>query len=192
VKKIVTTMTRIMGEARLSLLTRPDQTVSDAFFSTTVPIRAFESFAVGKNPYFVVEGVKRICGICHAVQGITAALAFEDALGVSVLPDAALHRELCAVINRLQSHALAQMVLSDDIFVSETAASVKRQLFRLYNTLCDAMEAVGGSAIHPPYITLGGMAKGLTEKALAKLNPCWETSRSCSAATRQVWLNRTR
>lgn len=170
-KKIIADVPRIMGEARLSLLTGPDGTVRDAFFGTTAPIRAFESFAKGKNPYFVVEGVKRICGICHAVQGITAALAFEDALGVTVPTGGSLHRELCAVINRLQSHTLAQMMLSDDIFVPDRASAIKRRLFHLYNILCDVMAVAGGRATHSPYITIGGMAKGLTEKSLESLDP---------------------
>jgi len=170
VHKIIFPMTRIAGEARLSLLTDSDGIVKDAFFGTTLPVRAFESFAKGKNPHFVVEGVKRICGVCHAVQGIAAAMAFEDALEISVPQESLLLRELCAVVNRLQSHTLVQIMLSDDIFVSDKSVAIKIRLFQLYNKLCDVMEIVGGASTHSPYITIGGMLKGLTPKSLDKLN----------------------
>jgi coenzyme F420 hydrogenase subunit alpha len=170
VHKIISPITRLAGEAQLSLSTGSDGIVKDAFFGTTFPIRAFESFAKGKNPYFVVEGVKRICGICHAVQGIAAAMAFEDALGVTVPAGGSLVRELCAIINRLQSHTLAQMMLTNDIFVPDKSAAIKMRLFQLYNNLCNAMEVVGGTPTHSPYVSIGGMQKGLTQKSFDKLN----------------------
>lgn len=168
--KTVALMTRIAGEARLALATGADGIVKEACLVPALPIRAFESFAKGKNPYFVVEGMKRVCGVCHAVQGIAAAMAFEEALGITVPAGGALLREVCGVLNRLQSHALAQVLLVDDIFVPGAVVMVKAKLLQLYNDLNAAMEVAGGAPIHSPYITIGGMRKGLSSEALDKLN----------------------
>ncbi|MEW6541066.1 MAG: nickel-dependent hydrogenase large subunit [Bacillota bacterium] len=168
--KTVTLMTRIAGEARLALVTNADGIVKEASLVPVLPIRAFESFAKGKNPYFVVEGMKRVCGVCHAVQGIAAAMAFEDALGITVPDGGALLREACGVLNRLQSHTLAQLLLVDDMFIPGAAVMVKAKLQQLYNDLNAAMETVGGAPIHSPYITIGGMRKGLSSEALEKLD----------------------
>ncbi len=168
-QKIETKMTRIAGEAQLSLLTEPDGIVKDVFFSSTLPIRAFGAFAKGKNPYFLIEGVKRICGVCHAVQGIAASMAMEEALHVSVPEGGRLLRELCGLFNRIQSHNLAQMLLLEDIFIPGKSAEIKTRLLKFNDHLCDVMAMIGGSPVHSPYITIGGMQKSLSAKSIDKL-----------------------
>jgi len=165
----ISLMTRIAGEAQLTLLTDSKGIVTDALFGAALPIRSFEAFSKSKNPLFVVEVVKRICGICHAVQGIAAAMAFEHAMGITVPPQGLLLRELCAIINRLHSHTLAQILLIDDIFIIDESVQIKNKLLQLYNALSDAMGVVGGTPVHSPYITIGGMQRGLTPKSLDKL-----------------------
>ncbi|NKQ39529.1 MAG: hypothetical protein HF967_08725 [Methanosarcinales archaeon] len=164
------TMTRIAGDARLLTFTDNNGIVTDAFINTTLSNRNFTSFAKNKNPHFVLEGVKRICGVCHAVQGTVCCKAFEDAMGISVPEGGVLLRELCTELNRLQSHSLAQIMLTDDIFASNVIPEIKENLFKLYKSINTAMECAGGAMINLPHLVIGGMSKELTKTKLAKLN----------------------
>lgn len=169
-KKSVSLMTRIPGEASLALLRSANGAVKEAVLRALLPVRAFESFVKGKSPVFAIEGIKRICGVCHAVQGIAAARAFEGALGLAVPTPARQLRTLCSILNREQSHTLAQLLLAEDLLVDAKATKAKACLMNLHELFCKAMVLTGGKATHPPNIALGGVLNGLSDEKRESLD----------------------
>ncbi len=161
-RKITSDLDRICGEAQLYIL-HSDNKIVDAYFITTAPVRGFEKIVLGKNPLFVIEAVMRICGICHASHGIASAEAFEDALGIMPPANGRRLREIIGLLNRVQSHLYHLILLLPDILPQEILDEKLLKLINITNSVNDIMMKIGGAPTHPPYITIGGVAKMPTE-----------------------------
>ncbi len=153
---------RIAGEAKLGIC-EVDGKIRSSMFLVDAPIRDFEKLLVGRNPFFAIEAVMRICGICCASHANAAAMAVENALGILPPRNALLMREVIGLMNRIQSHTIQLIMVVPDLIKEETA-SIILKLIEVYNEISDCLLKVGGSATHPPFLTVGGILEKPSEK----------------------------
>ena len=62
-------LVRIAGDAKL-VVYHDGKNVIRAYFLATAPVRGFERLVIGKHPFFLIEAVMRICGVCHTAHAI--------------------------------------------------------------------------------------------------------------------------
>jgi sulfhydrogenase subunit alpha len=121
----------------------------------------------------------RICGICPIAYMMGASQAMEDALDVRVEP---AHRDLRRLIycgEWIESHVLhAAMLHAPDFLGLDDALSIARDNPELVKTALqlkklgnDILETVGGRAVHPVNLKIGGFYKAPDPAALEALLP---------------------
>ncbi|WP_245610459.1 nickel-dependent hydrogenase large subunit [Thermococcus celericrescens] len=147
---------RVSGDAKLVMYEEGGE-VQDALFISTAPVRGFEKMVIGKSPFFVVEAVMRICGLCHASHGIAAAEAIENAIGVKPPKNGVLLREALGLINRIQSHLLEFLMVVPDLVVPEEREKLILRLIDFHTKIGDFLLKLGGAMTHPPNLTVGGI-----------------------------------
>lgn len=159
-------VSRVEGHGSLELI-RDGGSIVDARFKPFESPRLFEALLRGRRFDEVADIVCRICSICSTVHKVAALQAVEQAMGVQVLPQTRMLRELAVLGGQIESHALHIFCLAmpDYLGVSgfpalDAAAPEQLQvglrLKKIGNTI---QETVGGRAIHPPNLQLGGMGR---------------------------------
>ena len=164
-RELAIELPRIAGEAEFVAISEEGRIIK-AFFIPTAPIRGFEKLVKGKNPLFVVEAVKRICGFCHSSHGIAAVEAFEEALGIYPPKDGFLLREVIGLLNRVQSHLAHLALIAPDFLPKERCADFILDVLRVLESINAALTRIGGAPTHPPNIVIGGVAKPPTQANL--------------------------
>jgi len=156
-------LSRVEGEGALYIKAHGG-TVADARLDIYEPPRFFEAFLRGRSYTEPPDITARICGICPAAYQLTACAAIEDACGVTVGGPLADLRRLLYCGEWIESHALHIYLLHAPDFLGyasgiEMAAS-RRDLVERGLALKKAgnaiMEVIGGRAIHPVNVRLGG------------------------------------
>ncbi|GAA4077284.1 Ni/Fe hydrogenase subunit alpha [Actinomadura miaoliensis] len=141
-----------------------DSTVEEVRLDIYEPPRFFEAFLRGRAYTEPPDITARICGICPVAYQMSACQAVEDACGVTV--DGPLNdlRRLLYCGEWIESHALHIYLLHAPDFLGYPSAIdlaradrdlVQRglRLKKAGNTL---METLGGRAIHPVNVRVGG------------------------------------
>lgn len=174
----VKSLARVEGEGSLRVRVA-DGRVEIAEFSIYEPPRFFEKLVRGRAIHEVPDIVARICGICPVAYQLTACIALEKALGIAVTPDIARLRRLLYHGEWIQSHGLhVHLLHAPDFFGVDSgitlAASrpdlVNRGL-RLKDLGARIMEVVGGRAVHPINVAVGGFHKAPPAAAIRGLVP---------------------
>ncbi|MBM4012032.1 MAG: Ni/Fe hydrogenase subunit alpha [Planctomycetes bacterium] len=174
----VKSLARVEGEGSLRVRVA-DGRVEIAEFSIYEPPRFFEKLLRGRAIGEVPDMVARICGICPVAYQLTACAALEHALGVMVTPEITRLRRLLYHGEWVQSHGLhVHLLHAPDFFGVESgialAASrpdlVSRGL-RLKELGRRIMEVVGGRAVHPINVAVGGFHKAPQAAAIRGLVP---------------------
>ncbi len=169
-------VTRVEGEGSLRLRIEGGE-VTEARLSIFEAPRYFERLVVGRTPDEVLDIVSRICGICPIAYQMTAVRAFEHAFGVTVDPEVAALRRLFYAAEWIQSHALHVYLLHAPDFLGYPSALamaadhrdlVERGL-RLKRLGNEIMALLGGRAIHPVSIRVGGFSRVPRPAELASL-----------------------
>lgn len=159
----VAALTRVEGEGALNVEIR-DGVLERVELNIYEPPRFFEAFLRGRGYTEPPDLTARICGICPVAYQVSACNAIEDACGVSLDPELLALRRLLYCGEWIHSHALHIYLLhAPDFFAvpdvialaREQRASVERGL-ALKKAGNRLMEAVGGRAIHPVNVRLGG------------------------------------
>lgn len=172
----VKSLTRVEGEGSLRVRVA-DGRVEIAEFSIYEPPRFFEKLVRGRAIHEVPDIVARICGICPVAYQLTACIALEKALGVTVTPDIARLRRLLYYGEWIQSHGLhVHLLHAPDFFGVDSGFSlaasrpdlVHRGL-RLKDLGARIMETVGGRAVHPINVAVGGFHKAPSVAAIRGL-----------------------
>ncbi len=159
---------RIAGEAKLVLFQEKEK-VKEAYFVATAPVRGFEKLVAGKNPFFAVEAVMRICGLCHTAHANAAAEAIENALGILPPRNGLLIREALGLVNKIQSHVLQLVMMAEDFVIEENRMETIFKLMSVHGKISDYLLKLGGAITHPPYLTIGGLLKVPKESVLVDL-----------------------
>ncbi|GLZ27918.1 Ni/Fe hydrogenase subunit alpha [Lentzea sp. NBRC 105346] len=174
-------LARVEGEGALHVRT-VDGEVDRVELNIYEPPRFFEAFLRGRDFREPPDITARICGICPVAYQMSACLALEDACGVEVGGQLRALRQLLYCGEWISSHALHIYLLhapdflgfSDGIaMATEHRALVERGL-ALKKAGNSIMDLIGGRAIHPVNVRVGGFYRVPTAE---ELRPLAETLR---------------
>ncbi|HUI08925.1 MAG TPA: nickel-dependent hydrogenase large subunit [Bacteroidota bacterium] len=101
---VIDPITRIEGHLRVEIEVK-DGKVVDAFSSGTM-VRGFEKILKGRDPRDAWAFTERACGVCTTVHALASVRTVEDALGITVPPNAELIRNLMFCAQYLQDHVV--------------------------------------------------------------------------------------
>ncbi|GAA3784639.1 Ni/Fe hydrogenase subunit alpha [Streptomyces chiangmaiensis] len=185
-------LSRVEGEAALYLRIL-DGTVTESRLRIYEPPRFFEAFLRGRAHTEPVDITSRICGICPVAYQLSACRAVEDACGVVVDGQLASLRRLLYCGEWIESQTLhihllhAPDFLGHDnlIDMARTHREHVERGLRLKQTGNVVMELLGGRAIHPINVRLGGFHRTptrselgpLAERLRVALDDAWDTVR---------------
>jgi sulfhydrogenase subunit alpha len=172
----VDALTRVEGEGAMYIEVR-DGEVRDVQLNIYEPPRFFEAFLRGRRFTEPPDITARICGICPVAYQMSACLAIEDACGAVVDGPLAELRRLLYAGEWIESHALhIHLLHAPDFLGYESAIDlaadhrdlVQRglQIKKIGNEI---LEVVGGRAIHPVNVKVGGFYRVPTRAELAPL-----------------------
>jgi hydrogenase maturation protease len=172
----VAELARVEGEGALYIRTAGDR-VEEARLDIYEPPRFFEAFLRGRGYAEPPDITARICGICPVAYQMSACAAIEDACGVTVPAPVGDLRRLLYCGEWIESHALHIYLLHAPDFLGYGSgiemAAARRDLVERGLALKKAgnaiMEAVGGRAIHPVNVRLGGFYRAPARAELAAL-----------------------
>lgn len=174
----VKSLTRVEGEGSLRVRVAGDR-VEIAEFSIYEPPRFFEKLLQGRAIREEPDLVARICGICPVAYQMTACHALEQAIGIATTPAIEALRRLLYCGEWIQSHALHVHLLHAPDFLGHESglslaavapALVERGL-RLKALGNRIMEVVGGRAVHPINVAVGGFHRSPDPAAIRGLVP---------------------
>lgn len=174
----VGTLARVEGEGamRIQML---DGEVTGVQLQIYEPPRFFESFLRGRAHTEMPDITSRICGICPVAYQMSACLAIEDACGVVVPEEVRLLRRLLYCGEWIESHTLHIYLLHAPDFLGYAGAiemaadhaDVVRRGLNLKKAGNAIMSLVGGRAVHPVNVKVGGFHRLPTRAELQELRP---------------------
>jgi coenzyme F420-reducing hydrogenase alpha subunit len=183
-------LSRVEGEGALFVNVR-DGRVSDVKLNIFEPPRFFEGFLIGRGFQEVPDITARICGICPVAYQMSSVHALEKALGWEITPEIRALRRLLYCAEWIESHALHMYLLNAPDFlgydsgitmakdhreVVERGLRMKKQGNRL-------LEILGGRAIHPVSVCVGGFYRAPRREELAALLDDFRWGLEASLAT---------
>jgi sulfhydrogenase subunit alpha len=172
----VGSLSRVEGEGAMHVRVDGGQ-VTDVRLEIYEPPRFFEALLRGRRYTEPPDITARICGICPVAYQMSACQAIEDACGVRV--DGPLNelRRLIYCGEWISSHALHIYLLHAPDFLGypdaialarDARATVERGL-ALKKVGNDLMALVGGRAIHPVNVRVGGFYRVPTRTDMAAM-----------------------
>jgi sulfhydrogenase subunit alpha len=166
-------LSRVEGEGALLVRVR-DGRITDLKLRIYEPPRFFEGLLRGRAFTEPPDLTARICGICPVAYQMSACQALESACGVEVTGPLRDLRLLLYFGEWIESHALHMFLLHAPDFLgypsgvamaADHRELVERGLF-LKKAGNDLLAAVGGRAIHPINVRLGGFHRAPTRREL--------------------------
>ena len=181
---------RVEGEGTLRLRVT-DGEVTEARLSIFEAPRYFEKIVAGRTPNEVVDIVARICGICPIAYQMGASMAFEHLFEVELDPQVKALRKLLYHGEWIESHALhVYMLHAPDFLGYESAIAMARdhkpvveQALRLKHTGNRIMTLIGGRAVHPVAMRVGGLSRTPTTAEIQALREPLTEALELSLAT---------
>ncbi|MEU0398019.1 nickel-dependent hydrogenase large subunit [Streptomyces sp. NPDC006208] len=185
-------LSRVEGEGSLHLRL-DDGEIIEARLDIYEPPRFFEAFLRGRGHTEPPDITSRVCGICPVAYQMSACAAIEDACGITVDPGVAQLRRLLYCGEWIESQTLHVYLLHAPDFLGYDSAielartqraHVERGL-RLKRAGNAVMELLGGRAIHPVNVRIGGFYRVPSTAELLPLaqqlrqaqDDAWETVR---------------
>ncbi len=159
-------LTRVEGHGSVELV-RSGKRVVAARLKLHESPRLFEALLIGRRFDEIGDIACRICSICSTVHKVAALQAVEEAMGLVITEQTRLLRELAVQGGQIESHALYIfcLALPDYLGVSgiqELAQKEPEKLQRglkIKKTGNLIQEIVGGRAIHPFNLLIGGIGR---------------------------------
>jgi sulfhydrogenase subunit alpha len=172
----VAELARVEGEGALYIRATGGR-VEEARLDIYEPPRFFEAFLRGRAYTEPPDITARICGICPVAYQMSACAALEDACGVTIPAAVGDLRRLLYCGEWIESHALHIYLLHAPDFLGFGSgiemATARRDLVERGLALKKAgnaiMTAVGGRAIHPVNVRLGGFYRAPARAELTAL-----------------------
>lgn len=103
-KVVIDPITRIEGHLRIEVQ-QEDGRIRDAWASAT-QFRGIEQVMTGRDPRDAWAFTQRICGVCTVVHAVASCRAVEDALDITIPPNANLIRNLIHGMQFVQDHVI--------------------------------------------------------------------------------------
>ena len=177
----VQSLTRVEGEGGLNVRLHNGQ-IAAVELNIYEPPRLFESLLRGRALEETPDITARICGICPVAYQMSAVHALESALGVQVSPEIRRLRRLLYCGEWIESHSLhIHLLHAPDFFgcesVVELAAKFPEEVrrgLRLKKHGNELLEVLGGRAIHPINVAVGGFYRSPRREELDRLVPSLE------------------
>jgi sulfhydrogenase subunit alpha len=174
----VDALARVEGEGAMRVRVRGGR-VTDVELAIYEPPRFFEALLRGRAYTEPPDITARICGICPVAYQMSACQAIEAACVVDVPQEIRLLRRLLYCGEWIESHALHIYLLHAPDFLGYASAvdlardhrDVVEQGLRLKKAGNAVMELVGGRAIHPVNVRIGGFYRLPSAAELAGLRP---------------------
>ncbi|MET8743481.1 nickel-dependent hydrogenase large subunit [Streptomyces sp. NPDC004728] len=186
----VGSLARVEGEGALHLRMVGGK-VTEARLAIYEPPRFFEAFLRGRSYTEPPDITSRVCGICPVAYQMSSCRAIEDACGVVVDGPLAALRRLLYCGEWIESQTLHIYLLhAPDFFGCDSAidlartrrADIERGL-RLKQAGNAILELLGGRAIHPINVRLGGFHRTPTTNELRPLAEWLRRARDDAAQT---------
>jgi len=183
-------LARVEGEGAMYVRVRGGQ-VTDVQLRIFEPPRFFEGFLRGRRFSEAPDITARICGICPVAYQMSAVHAMEDVCAVPVDPQVRALRRLLYCGEWIESHALHIYLLhAPDFLGYESAvhlakdhpAIVERGL-RLKKAGNDLMTLLGGRAVHPINVRVGGFYRVPTRRELVPVTEQLKWARDAALET---------
>lgn len=171
-------LARVEGEGGMHLEFENGR-VKDVRLNIFEPPRFYEGFLRGRKFTEPPDITARICGICPVAYQSASTEAMETLCGVTTTPEIQLMRRLLYCGEWIESHALHIFMLHAPDFLGYEGAlemakdhpEVVRMALRLKKTGNEVMELVGGRAIHPVNVKVGGFYRMPAAAELRLLRP---------------------
>lgn len=171
-------LARVEGEGALHLEIEGGR-VTRAELAIFEPPRYFEALLRGRDFHEAPDITARICGICPVAYMMSACQAIEDACGVALPPTIQDLRRVLYCGEWIESHGLHVHLLHlpdflgfpDAVQMARAYPEAVRRGLRLKKLGNALVEAVGGRAIHPVNVRLGGFYRAPPLEALQGLIP---------------------
>ena len=106
---VIDPITRIEGHLRVEIEVT-NGVITDAFSAGTM-VRGIETILKGRDPRDAWAFVGRVCGVCTSIHSLTSVRTVENALGITVPPNAELIRNLMQTAQYIQDHVVHFYVL---------------------------------------------------------------------------------
>ncbi|WP_030172082.1 Ni/Fe hydrogenase subunit alpha [Spirillospora albida] len=169
-------LARVEGEGALYVRVRGGD-VAEVRLDIYEPPRFFEAFLRGRAHTEPPDITARICGICPVAYQTSACLAIEEACGATVDGPLRDLRRLLYCGEWIESHALHVYLLHAPDFLGYHGAvelardhrDIVERGLRLKKAGNTLMEVLGGRAIHPVNVRVGGFYRVPARAELAPL-----------------------
>ncbi|CAA7613547.1 Ni/Fe hydrogenase subunit alpha [Magnetospirillum sp. UT-4] len=189
----VEALARVEGEGSLHVKVR-DGKIKELHFGIFEPPRFFEAFLRGRDFREVPDITARICGICPIAYLMGASQAMEDALGIQVTKPIRDLRRLIYCGEWIESHALHVYMLhapdflglADALELAAVDRTLVEKALRLKKIGNEILEVIGGRAIHPVGLKVGGFYKAPKRKELRALEDSLKWGLETSIATAKL------
>ncbi|HET8975812.1 MAG TPA: Ni/Fe hydrogenase subunit alpha [Solirubrobacterales bacterium] len=182
-------LARVEGEGAMHVRIR-DGEVDDVRLEIYEPPRFFEAFLRGRRFSEAPDITARICGICPVAYQTSAFNAIEDAFGMDVGEGITSLRRLMYCGEWVESHALHVFLLhAPDFLGFDSAWAMAREHgevvemgLNIKKAGNDLLRAVGGRAVHPVNVRVGGFYRAPAKRELEELVPALEAAREQASA----------
>ncbi len=156
-------LARVEGEGAMKIVIEDGELV-DVEFAIYEPPRFFEAFLRGRGFEEPADITARICGICPVAYQMSACTAIEDAIGVTVDGPLRDLRRLLYCGEWVESHTLHIHFLHAPDFLGYDSAiemstnhrPVVERALEIKKIGNGILETLGGRAIHPVNVKVGG------------------------------------
>ncbi len=170
----VDALARVEGEGGLTI-TLTGNTVTDVKLKIFEPPRFFEAFLRGRQFTEVPDITARICGICPVAYQMSAVHAMEQACGVTVDGPLRALRRLLYCGEWIESHTLHVYMLHAPDFLGYAGAiemakdfpAIVERGLQVKKAGNDLVALLGGRAVHPINVRVGGFYRVPTKQELA-------------------------
>jgi sulfhydrogenase subunit alpha len=186
----VDALARVEGEGAMHVRVR-DGRVTEVALQIYEPPRFFEALLRGRAFTEPPDITARICGICPVAYQMSACQAIEAACGVTVPDEIRVLRRLLYCGEWIESHALHIFLLHAPDFLGYEGAvdmardhrDVVEQGLRLKKAGNELMALVGGRAVHPINVRVGGFYRTPSREELLAFRPTLERALDDALAT---------
>ncbi len=169
-------LSRVEGEGSLYIKIR-GRDIKEVKFKIFEPPRFFEALLRGRDYSEAPDITARICGICPVAYQMSAVHAMENAFGIRVEGQLRALRRLLYCGEWIESHGLHVYMLhapdflgyDDSIRMAIHHPEVVKQGLELKKIGNEIISLLGGRAIHPVNVRVGGFYKVPTKKELLEL-----------------------
>ncbi len=183
-------LARVEGEGAMHVRIRGDEVLA-VELRIYEPPRFFEALLRGRALEEAPDITARICGICPIAYQTSACQAMEDALGIAVTGPLRDLRRLIYCGEWIESHALHLYMLHAPDFLGYESgfamAADHREIvergLRAKKTGNRLIEVIGGRAVHPVNVRVGGFYRTPERRELEALRPDLERCREEALAT---------